>query len=271
MNQFSHLQQFKSVQEFDQCRKSVFYTIKDKLSKGAQAVWNHLSQRATEVPGVCWVKIITIMESTGLSRSTVERAIRLLKKLGALIVQETTRPLTGGDGANVYVFQKLGEGAEMTGRDEPEKPCPSTDNQPESKNDTKIYNSKDININHLNTKRSPYIKFVPKSLQHFQAFFGKQVKDLYGRVWLAAKKLGVTVDQDIMQQIGFIAMNQLKQYQSTRKVQNEKELTQEELCKLAYGISYKQLTDRLDSGEILDWNYEAERLFSQLKRGKNHE
>jgi DNA-binding transcriptional regulator LsrR (DeoR family) len=256
MDQYRNLQQFTSVKEFDKCRSSVFYQIKDKLSKGALAVWNELAQRSTDVPGVCWVQIDTLAESVGLSRSTVERAIRLFKKLGVIQVVETIRAKLKGFGANVYVFQKLGEGSEMKGRSCPQSHCGSKDEPVDSETDTKIFYSKQNNNNHLNIKkRNPYIKFVPKSLQHYQAIFGKQVKDLYGRVWLAVKKLGITVEQEEMQQIGLIALEQVKQYVKAGKV-----LTVEEQCKVVYTIAHNQLEQRLDRGEVLDFNYEYDRL-----------
>ncbi len=249
MEQFRNLQQFSSVKEFDQHRSQVFYRIKDKLSKGALAVWNLLARRATDIPGVCWVQIDTIAESAGVSRSTVERAIRLFKKLGLIAIKETIRPKTGGDGANVYVFQKLGEGAQMTGREVPEKPCHVKDEEYISKNDTKISLDLKHNNNQLNTKRSPYIKFVPERLQQYKDLFGKLLKDLYSRVWLAAKKLKLTVEQGLMQQIGSIVMHQLMLYKKVGK-----QFTDDQLCILAYKIAFNQLSQRVESGEIADFN-----------------
>ena len=239
MNQYRQLQQFINVEEFDRERSKVFYGIKDKLSKGALSVWNVLSQHALKVPGVCWIQIDTIANASGVSRSTVERAIRLFKKLSVIKVVETTRPKRGGYGANVYVFLKLGEGSQMKGRENAEKPYPSTNESHNSEKEANISSNLKINNNHLNVKRLPYIKFVPQSLQHFQAYFGKQVKELYGRIWLAAKTLKLAVNKEIMQQIGFIAMNQLKEY-----VKAGKQFTEEELCKIAYKIGLNQLEQR---------------------------
>lgn len=138
MDRYRKLQQFKSLKDFDTNRKSIFYAIKDRLSKGALLVWNELAQRSIDVPGVCWVQIDTLAKSVNVSRSTVERAIRLFKKLGVLQVEQTTRPVKGGDGANVYIFQKLGEGAEMKGRENSEKPCDSKNEPSNLPKDTKI-------------------------------------------------------------------------------------------------------------------------------------
>lgn len=264
MEQYQHLQQFKSVKEFDQYRSNIFYKIKDKLSKGTLSVWNVLAQHSCEVVGVCWIQINKIAKLAGVSRSTVERAIRLFKKLGVINVAETTRPVKGGDGANIYIFQNLGEGAGMKGREESQNPCPAKADKLDFEKETNISKSLNKNNNHLNIKRSSYIKLVPKSLQHFQAYFGKHVKTLYGRVWLAAKNLGIKADQEIMQSIGFTALEKLKQY-----AKDGKQLTPEEQCKCAYKIAYNQLEQRFgQSGEILDWGYEADRFFELIKRKK---
>jgi hypothetical protein len=111
MNQHRSLQALKSVNEFEENRKKVFYDIKDKLSKGALAVWNVLARHSCKVTGVGWLKIGTIATIGGVSRSTVERAIRLFKKLDLIRVVETVRPQKGGDRANVFIFKKHSEGA----------------------------------------------------------------------------------------------------------------------------------------------------------------
>jgi Helix-turn-helix domain len=247
MDQCRKLQTFRNIKEFDENRRIMFYNIKDKLSKGALAVWNVLAQHSCKVPGVCWLKMETIATLAQVSRSTVERAIRLFKKLGLIKVEETTRP-RGGDGANVFVFQKLGEGAKMKGRSEDENPCESKSEPLKKKKETKILlNSKDIN--HLNNKRLPYLKFVPKNLQYFQALFGHLTKNIYGRVWLAVKNLNLSVDQSDVQHVGRIVFEQLKTY-----IKSGKSLSDDQLCRLAFVIAREQLKQRIEAGEIFDWS-----------------
>lgn len=247
MDQYRKLQQFTSVKEFDKHRSGVFYRIKDKLSKGALAVWNVLSQHSLEVPGVCWIQINNIAKVSGVSRSTVERSLRLFKKLGVLKVIETFRPVKGGDGANVYVFQKLGEGAQMTGRENGETPCETKDEPAKSERVTKTSLSNKNNISHLNNNRRPYLKYVPKSLQHFQALFGQMTKTIYGRVWFAVKKLEIIVDHSDVQHVALIVFEQLKTY-----IKSNKHLSKDQICKLAFVIAYNQLSQRIERGDIYD-------------------
>lgn len=243
MNQYRHLQTFTTLKEFDQHRSKIFYAIKSKLSKGALAVWNLLSQRSIEVPGVCWIKIDTIAKATGLSRSTVERAIRLFKKLGVIRVEETTRPENGGDGANVYIFQKLGEGAEMTGRSNSGNSCASKDEQPESAGESKVFKANKTYLNHSNV----IVPGVPKNLQYFKAIFGQHLRTLWFRVNFAFKKLKIEVDKETREDIGRTTLEALKQY-----VMNNKGLSEDEQNKLAYRIAFNQLQQRKERGEIVD-------------------
>ena len=65
--------------------------------------------------------------------------------------------------------------------------------------------------NQLNVKRSPYVKYVPKFLQHFSAFLGKTIKDIYFRVRMAAKKAKFT-DNENIQNVAFSVMEYLKKH-----------------------------------------------------------
>lgn len=210
MEQYRNLQQFKSVKEFDQYRSRLFYTIKDKLSKGILKVWNVLSQRSLEIPGVCWVQIDTIAKDAEVSRSTVERAIRLFKKLGVIAVKETTRPKSGGDGANVYVFQKLGEGAEMKGRHKAETPCPTKDESQISENETKT--SLVLNKNIINNKRTVNRpSWIPEQFfnllkVHFDNI--KTIEEYWRAIHAITYKMDLDLDTKI--QIGIDAFKEMK-------------------------------------------------------------
>jgi hypothetical protein len=241
MNQFRHLQQFTSVEDFDQNRSKVFYTIKHELSKGLLSVWNFLAQRSLDVPGVCWIKIETIMKHTGLSRSTVERAIRKFKKLGVMRVEETFRPKNGGDGANVYVFLKLGEGAKPKGRDDSEKPTESKPEPTKSASKSNSFKTNKTYINHSNV----IVQGVPKTLQFYKAIFGQHLRTLWFRVNFAFKKLKIEVDKETREEIGRVTLETLKQY-----VMSNKSMPEEQQNKLAYTIAYNQLKQRVSRGEI---------------------
>lgn len=210
MEQYRNLQQFKSVKEFDQYRSQLFYTIKDKLSKGILKVWNVLSQRSIEIPGVCWVQIDTIAKDAEVSRSTVERAIRLFKKLGVIAVKETTRPKSGGDGANVYVFQKLGEGAKMKGRQKAETPCPTKDESQISENEAKT--SLVLNKNIINNKRTlNRPSWIPEQFFNLLKAHYDNIKDIE-EFWRAIHAITykLELNQQVKENIGISAFKEMK-------------------------------------------------------------
>ena len=103
------------------------------------------------------------------------------------------------------------------------------------------------NINHLNitkqaSNRMQYVKMVPKRLQSYQAFFGKEIKALYGRVWLAAKKLDVKVDQGIMQEIAHIAFDKVVEY-----LKQGRKLSSQDMAKIVFTIATNQLKERSET------------------------
>lgn len=112
------------------------------------------------------------------------------------------------------------------------------------------------------SKRKAYIKMVPKRLQQYQAFFGNQIKSLYGRIWLAMKNFGVSVDKSIMQEIAHIAFDKLVDY-----IKQGRNLSTEELHKLAYTIAYNQLSERDDTKAMASF---VDSFIERTKHLKNH-
>lgn len=246
---YVNLSTFESIDQLNETVRKYKEQFSKELNKTSIAVLNLLHRYSAKYKGVSFLRKSQIGELIGKSRRTIIRVCKQLEDLGIIRQYEMKRSSDMQQTANAIVIQPIK--TENVTQETPEM----------SHQENNIFLKQNKNNNHLNVKRSPYIKFVPKSLQHFQAFFGKQIKKLYSRIWLAAKKLNISVDQETMQMIGFKAMEQLKQY-----IKEGKQLTEEQLCKLAYTISYNQLKQRLESGEILDWNYEARRLFNMLKK-----
>src|SRR5262252_9431742 len=60
------------------------------LGGAATSVLRDLADRADD-SGVCWPKVRTIVEDTGLDRRTVQRALRRLEEHGLLVVKFTGR------------------------------------------------------------------------------------------------------------------------------------------------------------------------------------
>jgi DNA-binding Lrp family transcriptional regulator len=252
---YKNLQTFADISELNEAVRAHKERFKDDLTKSAVKVLDLLHRYSAKYTGVSFLLKNTIAKELEISRRTVIRACQQLESLGIIRQYEMKRKTDMMQTSNAIVIQPITDSQKrplVQGADTQESPKVS-----HPKNNISL--KQNININHLNNKRSPYIKFVPKSLQHFQAIFGKRVKDLYGRIWLAAKKLDVSVDQKTMQEIGFIAMDKLKQY-----VKEGRQLSTEQECSAAYTIAHNQLTQRLEIGEIIDWSH----LYTYLEKNK---
>ena len=252
---YKNLQTFADISELNEAVRAHKERFKDDLTKSAVKVLDLLHRYSAKYTGVSFLLKNTIAKELEISRRTVIRACQQLESLGIIRQYEMKRKTDMMQTSNAIVIQPITASQKrplVQGADTQESPKVS-----HQKNNISL--KQNININHLNNKRSPYIKFVPKSLQHFQAIFGKRVKDLYGRIWLAAKKLNVSVDQETMQEIGFIAMDKLKQY-----VKEGRQLSTEQECSAAYTIAHNQLTQRLEIGEIIDWSH----LYTYLEKNK---
>lgn len=78
------------------------FLYKSGLPHRAIAVYMYLDDRADK-EGKCFPSIPTIAHQTGLSQSTVRRAIRDLCGAGFLTVSERHRP-NGADSSNLYLL-----------------------------------------------------------------------------------------------------------------------------------------------------------------------
>ena len=252
---YKNLQTFADISELNETVRAHKERFKDDLTKSAAKVLDLLHRYSAKYTGVSFLLKNTIAKELEISRRTVIRACQQLESLGIIRQYEMKRKTDMMQTSNAIVIQPITDSQKR-----PLEQVADTQESPKvSHPKNNISLKQNININHLNNKRSPYIKFVPKSLQHFQAIFGKRVKDLYGRIWLAAKKLNVSVDQETMQEIGFIAMDKLKQY-----VKEGRQLSTEQECSAAYTIAHNQLTQRLEIGEIIDWSH----LYTYLEKNK---
>lgn len=274
---FKHLSVFESIRDFNNNIEMFLAEHKSEFTKSELIAFKRLVRFSARVLGVCNAKIQTILKAIndaaggyGISRSTFERMLRKAKKLGILIVHNTARS-GGGKGHNVFVFQRfeVSKNEKLTHCENVEKPTETSADESVLKTETdtisETSNLKNTeNINHLNVsqpRRKPYLKYLPKRLQHFQAFFGKHAKSMYWRVWLAAKKLGVDVLSDDLQQIAYQIFDQLK-----RALAEGRRFTTEELHKYVYVSAREQIKERLKNGEIEDLNQMFSGLFALVDR-----
>ncbi|MEK4031036.1 helix-turn-helix domain-containing protein [Pseudobacillus sp. FSL P4-0506] len=77
---------------------------------------------AAKYPGAAHLKASTIASELDVSTKTVYRALKSLAELGAIVKHVTTRPKSGGQGANIYTIQPCVQ-APMSNREPAEKPA----------------------------------------------------------------------------------------------------------------------------------------------------
>ncbi|SDO04132.1 helix-turn-helix domain-containing protein [Halobacillus sp. SY10] len=102
-NNIKEHQRFKDKKELDLHVRSFLYKRKAALSEGTLKVLTFIWRHAVKFPGVAFPKRATITKGTGLSESTVVRALRSLVN-EKLIEKVTTKKPNGRQGGNLLVF-----------------------------------------------------------------------------------------------------------------------------------------------------------------------
>ena len=139
----SKMASFRSVDELNGAIRTHIYRNKSDLTPAAIEVLKVLSRHAVKTPGVAYLKLASIAELIGRHRVTVIRAVKRLVDLGIIRKEIKYRPVSGGNGANMYVIQP---GTDVTPsvlpRQEAEKPTETKPEAPERENEAVISQSK---------------------------------------------------------------------------------------------------------------------------------
>lgn len=100
----SKMASFRSVDELNGAIRTHIYHNKSDLTPAAIEVLKVLSRHAVKTPGVAYLKLASIAELIGRHRVTVIRAVKRLVDLGIIRKEIKYRPISGGNGANMYVI-----------------------------------------------------------------------------------------------------------------------------------------------------------------------
>lgn len=195
------IQQLQKHQTFataGEMMKAVEQHIKTThMTKSALKVLRLIAWHGRNFPGAAWLKAKTIAESCGISIPTVRRATRQLEELGIIKKIHTTRKLTGGDGANIYLilpFNTPNDRPQMIPRETEENPC-------ENKNEEEISQAEYVPSESVSNTSHEYVsdtreirkksvpKIVPDDFQKIALrYFGpNEVHGLWLRVVKAMK------------------------------------------------------------------------------------
>lgn len=257
---YKNLSTFEDIKQLNETVRTYKEQYQEQLTKTAVAVLDHLHRYAAKYTGVCFMSKNNIARSIGKCKRTVIRACLCLENLGVIKQYEMKRNTDWLQTNNAIVIQPIrvplveleeewdqeGQENENVPQEESENPIESgIQNMGMSPQENKCsFKTTTKKIKHnVSEYRFPYIKFVPKNLQHLQAIYGQHLKELYGRVWLAAKKLNVDPVQEFMQEIGSIALSCLKPH--------AKRLNADQQCQYVYKVACKELLKRWLQGGII--------------------
>ncbi|WP_071460912.1 hypothetical protein [Bacillus massilinigeriensis] len=115
IKKFAGYSQFESVEEFNKHAEQWLKDCKDEFTKGEIVGLKQLITFSSELPGVCNLRITTILQKIadehlgcGISRATFKRMILKAKSLGILTVYETENK-RGTQNSNLYVFSRIAD------------------------------------------------------------------------------------------------------------------------------------------------------------------
>lgn len=119
---------FKTIESLNTSIRQHLYNKKHLLTNSSITIFKRIARYAAKYKGVAFLKIATIIELTGFSRSTVIRALKLLQQLGIVLKRHVMRPVRGGNGSNMYVIQSYVPVAKNTSDTPPVTPREDVEN-----------------------------------------------------------------------------------------------------------------------------------------------
>ncbi|MES1026867.1 helix-turn-helix domain-containing protein [Bacillus velezensis] len=197
----SKMASFRSVDELNGAIRTHIYRNKSDLTPAAIEVLKVLSCHAVKTPGVAYLKLATIAELIGRHRVTVIRVVKRLVDLRIIRKEIKYRPVSGGNGANMYVIQPATDVTpSVLPRQEAEKPTKTKPEAPKRENEAVISQSK--------------LKFLQNTYAAFKSAVNTFVSDrkltskLYGIYLAHTSYLKGVYAADILQGIGLEAVRQ---------------------------------------------------------------
>ncbi|MEH6868925.1 helix-turn-helix domain-containing protein [Bacillus safensis] len=207
--------QFRSIDELNGAIRTHIYRNKSNLSPSAIDVLKVLSRHAVKTPGVAWLKIDSIASLIGKHRTTIIRAIKRLETLGIIRKEIKYRPVSGGNGANMYVILAPASSsatAQMQPRQDAAKPTGSKADRPKSEDEAVILKSKN------NLLRNTYAAF--KNVIDCLVTDRRLTSRLYGVYLAQTSALKSAYDKSLLDEIGLNALRTVFRTVKNRPIRN---------------------------------------------------
>ncbi|MFP7231905.1 helix-turn-helix domain-containing protein [Bacillus subtilis] len=197
----SNMASFRSVDELNGAIRTHIYRNKSDLTPAAIEVLKALSRHAVKTPGVAYLKLATIAELIGKHRVTVIRSIKRLINLGIIRKEIKYRPVSGGNGANMYlILPAANVTPSVLPRQEAEKPTDTKAEVSKRENEAVISQSENKLL------RNTYAAF--KSAVNTFVSDRKLTNKLYGIYLAHTSYLKGVYAADTLQEIGLEAIRQ---------------------------------------------------------------
>ncbi|WFA04451.1 helix-turn-helix domain-containing protein [Bacillus sp. HSf4] len=206
---------FRSVDELNDAIRTHIYCNKSDLTPAAIEVLKVLSRHACKTLGVSYLKLQSIADLIGRHRTTVIRAIKRLVDCGIIRKETKFRPVSGGNGANIYVILPADNNdatPQMQPRSTSDKPTEAPAKTPKSTGEAVI--SKSVN------------KLLRNTYSAFKATVESFVSDrkltnrLYGIYLAHTSYLKGAYDSDILEEIGLYAVRQTFIAMKRKRIRN---------------------------------------------------
>ncbi|QHZ46327.1 helix-turn-helix domain-containing protein [Bacillus sp. NSP9.1] len=205
---------FRSVDELNDAIRTHIYRNKSDLTPAAIEVLKVLSRHACKTPGVAYLKLQSIADLIGRHRTTVIRAIKRLVDCGIIRKETKFRPISGGNGANMYVILPADNSAvnpnipadnndatpQMQPRSTSDKSTETTAKTPKSTGEAVIPKS----VNKLLRNTYSAFKVAVESFVSDR----KLTNRIYGIYLAHTSYLKGAYDSDILEEIGLYAVRQ---------------------------------------------------------------
>lgn len=201
MNYLSEYAMFDSVKEMDEAINLHIRRNQYELNETDRDVLMMLSRYSVKYKGAAHLKIDTIAAAIGKSGRTVQRSLRKLERLGIIKREEFIREKSGGHGANIYVILPVDVAADMSDREDTDKPNDSGEEKADDQAET-ISLLSDKNYTSLETakpNKPTEDEIIKRGLKHaipapiynaLSPFFnGKDLYNTYGILLRAKAKI----------------------------------------------------------------------------------
>jgi predicted transcriptional regulator len=183
MDYLKNHQPFTNKRELNEAVSSHLYRCNFELNKTDKSVIEMLSRYAVKYPGVAHLKMDTLSQAIKKNTRTIQRSIRKLEELKIVERKSFTREVSGGYGANLYIFLPPSVISELSPRQESTRPTATRKEEAISESEAINLKSKKDFYSH-NTYKQVTVTHYQRFKSLLNSYTGeenqRQISRLYG-------------------------------------------------------------------------------------------